>query len=264
MKKITMISLLVLFIPAGLWSGSTLLNTNMGIPQQAAEVSEVNQVALIETDDDLLRTYIVCIDPGHQTKGNNDPEPIRPGSGETKVKVTQGTQGVATGKTEYALNLEAGLMLEEILTNLGMEVHMTRSVNDVDISNAERAVMAGEVDADLFVRLHADGSTDPNTRGAHILVPDRSHPSPFVVENSKKAAGIILQYLEKDIRLTANPLSYRGDITGFNWSDVPVVLLEMGYMSNPGEDRLMADPDYIRGMMLLLAEGIEAYMATLE
>ncbi len=264
MKKISMISLLILFIPAGLWGGTTLLNTNMGIPQQAAEGSEVNQVAVIETDDVLPRTYIVCIDPGHQTKGNNEQEPIRPGSSETKAKVTQGTKGVATGKTEYALNLEAGLVLEEILTNFGMEVHMTRSVNDVDISNAERAVMAGEVNADLFVRLHADGSPDPNTRGAHILVPDNSHPSTFVVEKSEKSAKLILEKLGKEIRLTQNPLSYRGDITGFNWSDVPVILLEMGYMSNPGEDRLMADPDYIRGMMLLLAEGIEAYMATLE
>jgi N-acetylmuramoyl-L-alanine amidase len=264
MKKITMISLLILFIPAGLWSGTTLLNTNMGIPRQAAEGPVVEQAAVIETDDELSRTYIVCIDPGHQTNGNNDPEPIKPGSSETKVKVTQGTQGVATGKTEYALNLEAGLILEEILKNLGMEVHMTRSVNDVDISNAERAVMAGEVNADLFVRLHADGSPDPNIRGAHILVPDNSHPSTFVVENSERAAEIILQYLEKDIRLAAKPLSYRGDITGFNWSEVPVILLEMGYMSNPGEDRLMADPDYIRGLMLLLAEGIEAYMETLE
>ena len=51
----------------------------------------------------------ICIDPGHQRKGNNGKEEIAPGSGITKPKVSSGTSGTATKKDEYVLTLEVGL-----------------------------------------------------------------------------------------------------------------------------------------------------------
>ena len=53
--------------------------------------------------------HVICIDPGHQSRGDSTPEPVAPGSSETKARVTGGTSGVATGQTEYQLNLSVSL-----------------------------------------------------------------------------------------------------------------------------------------------------------
>jgi N-acetylmuramoyl-L-alanine amidase len=47
----------------------------------------------------------------------------------------------------------------------------------------------------------------------------------------------------------------RSDFTGFNWSDVPAILVEVGYMTNPAEDRLLNTPAYQRRAALVLCEG---------
>lgn len=48
----------------------------------------------------------------------------------------------------------------------------------------------------------------------------------------------------------------RNDLTGFNWSKVPVVLVEMGFMSNPEEDRLLSDDNYQNKLAEGLCKGI--------
>ncbi|MFC2384692.1 MAG: N-acetylmuramoyl-L-alanine amidase, partial [Hoylesella saccharolytica] len=82
--------------------------------------------------------YIICIDPGHQTKGNNELEAIAPNSTKKKAKVTTGTRGIFTKKYESELMLEIGLKLKDSLEKKGYKVIMTRTINDVNISNIER------------------------------------------------------------------------------------------------------------------------------
>ena len=102
--------------------------------------------------------YIICIDPGHQTKGDMSEEPVAPGSSEKKFKVSWGTQGVATKIPEYELTLSASKILKKDLEQMGFKVIMTRETNDVNITNSERAIFANDNNADLVIRIHADGS----------------------------------------------------------------------------------------------------------
>ena len=203
--------------------------------------------------------YVICIDPGHQTKGDMSQEPVAPGSSEKKFKVSWGTQGVATKIPEYELTLSASKILKKDLEKMGFKVIMTRETNDVNITNSERAIFANDNNADLVIRIHADGSDDSSTTGASLHIPsqDSQYTSKIYPESNECAKLISLQMKQDGFKV--NDIYQRSDLTGFNWSKVPVVLVEMGFMSNPEEDQKMAETSYQEKMMKSVAEGAQAY-----
>src|SRR5699024_10566295 len=113
-------------------------------------------------------SFTVVIDPGHQGSwvDMSAQEPVAPGSSQTKAKATTGTQGAYSGVPEYEVNLQVSLALEKELTERGYRVVMTRTDNDAAISNKERAELATAENADITVRIHANGSDDPSASGA--------------------------------------------------------------------------------------------------
>ncbi|MCU6796389.1 N-acetylmuramoyl-L-alanine amidase [Paenibacillus sp. WQ 127069] len=208
---------------------------------------------------------LIYLDPGHQRKGNAQQEPVSPGSRETKAKVTGGTRGVATGKPEYVLNLEVAVLLKEALIARGFEVQMTREDHDVDISNAERAEMANAADAQLAVRIHADGNDSPKAKGFSVLYPDAGVRSTQSIQPaSQMAAAAILEALKAGTDAASRGMVARSDLSGFNWSKVPVVLIELGFMTNPTEDKQLSEPEYQQQLADAIADGIDSYMKNKE
>ncbi len=118
----------------------------------------------------------VAIDPGHQRKGNSTKEPIGLGSSESKAKVASGTSGKWSGLAEYELTLDVSLLLRDELESRGYTVVMTRETHDVDISNKERTEIASDAGADIFVRIHANGSDDASTNGAMTICMTKNSP----------------------------------------------------------------------------------------
>ena len=203
---------------------------------------------------------VVVIDPGHQLHGESTKEPNGPGSSVMKARVTSGTTGVATGVAEYIMNLEVSLKLKTELENRGYTVYMTRTTHEVSISNKERAEYATTVGADIAVRIHGNGSSSSNVRGAEAYAPSGSNP--YVSHLSK--ASISLSQCVVDAYCQATGFKNRGvfqndTMTGMNWSSVPVTILELGYMSNPDEDRMMQDATVQNNMVQGIANGIDAY-----
>ena len=202
---------------------------------------------------------VVVIDPGHQRRGDSTPEPNGPGSSVMKARVTGGTSGVATGVAEYILNLDISLKLKTELENRGYTVYMTRTTHDVNISNMERAQYATSVGADIAVRIHANGGS-ASVRGAETLVPSSGNPYVSHLANASYSLGrnIINSYC------AATGFGNRGvkandTMTGINWSQVPVAILELGFMSNPAEDQAMQDATMQNNMVQGIANGIDAY-----
>ena len=202
---------------------------------------------------------IVGLDPGHQSRGNSSTEPNGPGSSVYKAKVSGGTSGVSTRKPEYKLTMEIAAALEKELWNRGYQVVMTRTKNDVNISNKERAQLINDSGADICVRIHADGGP-ASARGASVLCPSKSNR--YVAKLSDKSKRLSEAVLSKYIAATGlrnRGLSYRDDLTGTNWSTVPVTLIELGFMTNSAEDNYMSSAAGQKAMVKGLADGIDLY-----
>jgi N-acetylmuramoyl-L-alanine amidase len=183
----------------------------------------------------LLSSKVICIDPGHQAHANLNRGSTDSGSG---------TKGILSGVPEYQITLAISLKLKNLLEKKGAKVVMTREINEVDISNVERAEIANRSNADLFVRIHADGNTDTSQNGISVLYPAKYQWTKRIYVESKRAAQLTLDELSVTTGAKKNMIVARGDITGFNWSKVPVILVETGYLTNPREDKLLNTDDY--------------------
>lgn len=216
-----------------------------------------------EPTEPAVPAKIICIDPGHETTQITDPEPIAPGSSETKQGVTSGTEGVASGKTEYQVNLEISLILRDMLEARGYQVVMTRTENDVRLSNVDRAKIATEANADIFIRIHCNGLDNPDINGTLCYGPTESNPylTPEVIAGSRRLCQLLRDNQTAVTGQKALDNLFEDNMTGINWATMPVAIVEMGFMTNAQEDLFMASAEGQQAIATGLANGVDAYFA---
>ena len=187
---------------------------------------------------------VVVVDPGHDRLANLRTEPNGPGSTTRKIFDGGGTHGVVTGIPEPDLTLAVSLGLRALLRRAGVLVVMTRtSTSGKSMGNVARARIANRAHARLFLRVHADGSAASDARGTHTLTPAlRRGWTDDVYAQSHRAARLVQTELVRALGFPDRGIQERSDYTGFNWADVPVILVELGFMTNPTEDRALARP----------------------
>ena len=185
---------------------------------------------------------VVVVDPGHDRLANLRTEPNGPGSATRKIYDGGGTHGVVTGVAEPDLTLAVSLRLRELLRRAGVKVVMTRTrTSGESMGNVARARIANRAQARLFLRVHADGSASSDARGTHTLTPAlRPGWTDDVYAQSHRAARLVQAELVRALGFPDRGIQERSDYTGFNWADVPVILVELGFMTNPTEDRALA------------------------
>ena len=205
---------------------------------------------------------VVVIDPGHDARANLATEPIGPGSTTRKIKDGGGTYGVVSGIREPELTLDVSLQLRRLLRAAGVHVVMTRtSTSGPSMGNVARARIANDARAALFLRVHADGASSASARGTHTLTPAlRRGWTHDVYRSSRRAATLVQAELVRALGFPDRGIQERSDFTGFNWADVPVILVEMGFMTNPSEDRALARPTVRRRAVLGLCRGTLRFM----
>ena len=207
----------------------------------------------------ILPKKVVAIDAGHQARLNSGLEPIGPGASTKKPKVAGGATGVYTKVPEYKLTLAVAKKLKTQLVVRGYKVVMIRTKNEVNISNKERAEKANET-SDIYIRIHADAAGSSSVTGASALYPSASNPyCGSISSKSKKLSECVLGSMCEECGARNRGLVVRNDLTGTNWSTIPVTLIEMGFMTNKAEDIRMQDESYQKKIAIGMAEGVEKY-----
>ncbi|MEX0817882.1 MAG: N-acetylmuramoyl-L-alanine amidase [Gaiellales bacterium] len=202
---------------------------------------------------------LVCLDPGHARTPNLTTEPIGPGSTVRKIKDGGGAPGEARVVLRIARKTRAALV------ERGFAVAMTRTGPDFTYGNGgniARAQFCNRRGAALMLRIHADGSTDPSRHGAAMLYPAwRRGWTDDVLPASRQAAALVQRALVRATGAADRGLVRRSDLTGFNWADVPVILAETGFMTNPAERRRLESASYQWRVARGLARGAAAFLA---
>lgn len=203
---------------------------------------------------------VIAIDPGHQKKSNYEQEPVGPGASEQKIKVSSGTHGVTTKVPEHQFNLELSLKLKDALKEAGYQVVMTRETAEVDLSNAERAGVANDAKADIFIRIHADGAENKAANGISVLYPSERNPYVAALSpESKKLAKSVLDGLCDATGANRRGIVERDDLTGTNWAKMPVIVVEAGFMTNEAEEKKLLSKEYQALLVQGIVEGVQEY-----
>lgn len=232
-----------------------------GMEEDISEAEDIVAAQPVQTEKE--EEYVIVIDAGHQAVCDLSLEPIGPGAKEMKRKVSAGAVGCVTKLAEYELNLQVALKLQSVLEERGYTVVMVRTTHDVNISNSQRAQIANEAKADAFIRIHANSFTDSSARGILTVCQTRKNPyNGALYEKSRLLSDCVLSQMMEETG--AKGKVWETDtMSGINWCETPVTIVEMGYMSNPKEDRLMATEDYQNKLTIGMADGIDAYFAGL-
>ena len=202
----------------------------------------------------------IAIDAGHQKKQMSAKESIGPGSDQTKPMVSSGTEGIVTKKAEYQVNLEVSLKLKSILIARGYDVYMIRETNNVSLSNKKRALMANESGSDILLRIHCNSADSQSANGALTMSPTLSNPyCKAIVEDSQRLSEYVISTLCRRTGAVNRGVTQTDEMTGINWSKIPVTIIEMGFMSNPDEDQKLSDKHYQSMLAEGIADGVDRY-----
>ncbi len=203
----------------------------------------------------------VCIDAGHQLHGDPTKEANSPFTKIKKASVTSGATGRNSHVPEFKITLAIAKLVQSQLIKQNINVVMTRETHNVKISNKQRATICNDAHAEAVIRIHADSSTNQKMHGIRLLYPATSAiHNKQLAESSRKIAQYVLDRTIQATGATSLGVSTRSDLTGFNWSNVPVALIETGFLSNSDEDQLLNDEAYQILLASGIAEGIETFL----
>lgn len=190
---------------------------------------------------------VIAVDPGH---GGIDP----------------GSKG-RTGVTEEEITLAVSQKLKDVLTGAGAIVVMTRE-SDVDLSDPDggrlitrkrqdlsrRLALAEENNADIYLSVHVNCfRSGPKEHGAQVFYQPGSEEGKKLAESLQFEMARVLGNTTRKAKAV--------DYYATRNSKIPAAIVEVGFISNPGEEKLMCDPEYQRKLAYAMYCGLVKYFA---
>lgn len=198
--------------------------------------------SIITTSSSPKPQYTIVIDAGH---GGRD----------------GGTVGKTTGITESELNLQYAYCLKKLCEEFGIGVILTRKdmngLYDENASNKKKSEMEKRKDiinnsgADLMISLHMNAFPLSSSEGAQV----------FYAKGSESGFNLAKSVQEAICQSFENARDYVsvGDYFVLNYSSIPAVLVECGFLSNPSEERNLQDEEYRERFCYCLLMGILSF-----
>ena len=230
------------------------------IPSSQLEKTEIKWAT--ETDSEKVN-YTIFIDPAKQLIIDTERENLSPAADlGTKMKMAQGGAGTVTGAFEYAVNLEVAEVLEDELTKRGYNVILSRETNNVNISNAQRAVMANKAKADIFIRIDTPVLQNPEISGVLGFVTTSTNPyTGNNYHNSYLLSYSILESICSKTNLTLMGVYETDNMTALNYCDMPATVIDVGFLSNINDDANLSSAEYKSLLAVKIADGIDKYFS---
>ena len=236
-------------------SGSTGEPSSTPTPEPTETPTPVPTEAPVATGG-----HKIAIDPGQQKSQMTEEEPVGPGASATTAKMSYGATSTTTGKREYEWTLVFAKRLQEELIARGYEVVLTREEHDVKISNAERAQFVNESDAEIYLSLQADAASNKEAKGIYTQIPSQSNAFVGSMHSEcKRLAKLLQNNLIAETGTKDRGVQEIDKLATLNYSEVPVAVLQLGFMSNKEEDTNLWSEDYQDKMIKAICDGIDTY-----
>lgn len=184
---------------------------------------------------------LIVIDPGH---GGSDPGACH------------------NGVREKDVNIAISLKLNEALQDKGYNTVMTR-YDDTSVGLYDRPEIANNVDADLFISIHANSYTpNPGVEGVEILYCPADECS-LKSRDDYELAKILMEEITKVTGAKNKNITKRPKLVVLNRTKMSAILIETGFLTNPSEAKLLSTSEYQDLMVEGIINGIEKYFNTI-
>ncbi|MGW8825082.1 N-acetylmuramoyl-L-alanine amidase [Paenibacillus lautus] len=269
---------IVIDLPDTVYSASFLsghaVNAQNGGSMEAADYSDVTNIryAVFSDNPPTVRIVldltgpknfavtqesgIIIVDLNAEGEILVPPVPPVTGNGKKTVVIDPGHGGIKpgsislTGKTEKSFNLDISLKVEALLKKeKNINVVMTRS-DDSHLELSDRVKIANNLKADIFVSIHGNSNASSSPSGTETY---------YTRDSSKSLADVIHKHLAKATGLKDRGVKY-GSLHVTRETTMPAVLLEIGFLSNKGDEAQLFKDDFQNRVAQGIVEGIKEYL----
>lgn len=183
----------------------------------------------------------ICIDPGHR---NNDRD----------------RGGQSLGVPESDLVLPYALEVAAELRRIGHHVILTRT-DDRPVLLSARSKIANDAGADLFVSIHANASDNPRARGPWTIHAAGSERGRRIARQVQSALARVAGGHPDRVYPDASSWVGNRRLSVLRQTQMPAILIELGFMTNPADIQQMQSPDWRRRASLAIAHAVSAAVA---
>ena len=221
---------------------------------RASGVKEIAKIHVVGENTKPLSGLVIGVNAGHQKTPNYTQYPTEPGSSKTSAANKSGTRGKFSRTEEYVITLQISLKLEKLLVENGAQVVMIRRSNNVKLTNIQRSTIMNNAGCDLALNLHCNGSGSPDVSGISTYYRAKGN---WVNESAMFAREL------QNGMLAATGAKNEGthksyNYMSLNYSTVPALMIEMGYLSSRVEDPLLNTDEYQMKLAQGLLNGIQS------